>query len=264
MKLRAKALAVAGFYAYVLTVAKIKVALGFVGAVYIGRDYVFFTVSKQIQSSHRFNAAGNDSGSLVLEVGRTHMRGILFSVYSSKAFVEFRDEATGKAVPKRKWTEEMKTAAASHIASAAKPPHVFKLTIIGWICAALVVAVFASLIYDSVKGPEPMPAAYTALAAKPEVGDRYFGSYETYKNKDGKMVHSGTGFCWFKVVGVEGDQYVMARSTEVSPHSRPQEELNSESFADESLKMKITEQQGYAMRMQADDGSIKVDFSAKK
>ena len=71
------------------------------------------------------------------------MRGIFCSVYSAKAFVEFRDEATRQIVPKKKWSAEMQAAAASHIASADKPPYIFKMTKIGWICLAAIVVLLS-------------------------------------------------------------------------------------------------------------------------
>ena len=229
-----------------------------------GIEAVFFIVSKQIQSSHRFSASDDTSGGMVLNVCRTHMRSILCSVYSSKAFVEFRDEATNKALPKRKWSAEMQAAAASKIAAADKPPHIFKLTIIGWVCAALVVALFASLIYDSLKPSAPLPQEYTALLETPAEGDIYFGSYDTYKDKGGKLTFSGVGFTWFKIVGVDGDTYAIARSTDVSHTSRPKETLKNDTFAPEAVKMKITEQHGYDMRMQTEDGLMKIYFTGKK
>ena len=233
---------------------------------------MFFVISKQIQSSHRFGTQGNaaqtgssnSAGGMILEVGHTCMRGALFTVYSAKAFAQFRDEASNKIVPKRKWTAEMQTAAASKVASAAKPPFIFKLTMLGWVFAAVVVALFCYLTYSSMKPAAPMPAEYSMFEKAPAKGDRYFGSYENYKGSRDKRIPSSVGFSWFKVVGVEGDRYLVAQSTDVSPSSRPKEDMNSEDFASESVKMKITEQHGYDMRMQTEDGLMKIYFTGKK
>ena len=77
-----------------------------------------------------------------LDVCRTLMRGAVFSVYSAKAFVEFYDEATRRLIPKKKWSEEMKAAAANQIASAEKPPFIFKVTKLGWVFLAAIVVLF--------------------------------------------------------------------------------------------------------------------------
>ena len=98
----------------------------------------------------------------------------------------------------------------------------------------------------------------------PAVGDIYFGSYDAFKVSGGKLVPNGVGFCWFKIVGVDGDRYEVARSTDVSGFSRPKEELKNETFAPEAVTMKITEQQGYALKMKTDDGTMQVYFMAKK
>ena len=225
---------------------------------------MFFLISKQIQSSHRFDTPNNSSDRLMLDVCRTNMRTALFSVNSSKAFVEFRDEATRKVLPKRTWSADMKAAAAREVASAGKPPFVFKLTIVGWVFAAAVVALLGFLTYDSLKSPPPPSPEFAAMLETPAVGDIYFGSYDAFKERDGKLVPNGVGFCWFKIVGVEGDRYDIARSTDVSSNYRPKEELKNETFATEAFKMKITEQQGYALKMQTDDGTMKVYFTDKK
>ncbi|MDX3917418.1 MULTISPECIES: hypothetical protein [Olivibacter] len=72
------------------------------------------------------------------------------------------------------------------------------------------------------------------LVEAPAAGDIYFGHYEAYKGK-GTPIGAKIGYGWFKVVKVEGEDYYLARNTEMNKGHKPKEQLNSTDFETESM-----------------------------
>ena len=128
----------------------------------------------------------------------------------------------------------------------------------------LLIAVFGFIAYDSVKPPLPQPAEYTAMEQAPAVGDIYFGHYEQYREK-GTPVGAKIGFGWFKVTKVEGNDYYLALSTQMSKTYLPKEELNSADFETENLPaVQVSEQTGYNLRFKSADELTEVYITDKK
>ncbi|MFD2556603.1 hypothetical protein [Sphingobacterium tabacisoli] len=227
---------------------------------------MFFVINKIEQASHktdRLQNPKNPSNPMVLGIYRTESRTALFHVYSKKAYGEFWDDTERKKIASRDWTSEMKGFANQKVAEAPKPPFIFKLTIVGWIFVALMIATMGLIIYQETKAPAPKSAEYIAMEQAPAVGDIYFGRYEAFK-ESGDRIASGIGFGWFKVIQVEGNVYHIARSAEMSKTHKPKEELNSTDFESEGTPAKITEQAGYMINMKAVDGKMEIYFTEKK
>ncbi|SFO18223.1 hypothetical protein SAMN05421741_12437 [Paenimyroides ummariense] len=227
---------------------------------------MFFVINKIEQVSHRTDGLHNpkkSSNPMVLGIYRTQSRTALFTVYSKKAYGEFWDDVERKKIASRYWTFEMKALAKQKVAEAPKPPYIFKLTIIGWIFVAIMIATMGLIVYQETKPPVPKSAAYVAMEQAPVVGDIYLGRYEVFKEA-GERIASEIGFGWFKVIKVEGDMYYMAKSTEMSKTHKPKGELNSTDFETESTPVKITEQVGYMINMKATDDKMEIYITEKK
>lgn len=228
---------------------------------------MFFVINKIEQTSHRTDGLQNPKNPgnpMVLSIYRTQSRTALFTVYSKKAFGEFWDDVTQKKISNRLWTSEMKAIVKQKVSEAPKPPFVFKLTIVGWIFVLLIIAFFGMLIYDSNKPPLPKSAEYVAMEKAPVIGDIYFGHYEIYKEK-GTPIGAEIGYGWFKVVKVDGEEYYLAKSTEMNKGYKPKEQLNSNDFETESMPaVKLREQTGYNVRFKSIDDLTEVYITDKK
>lgn len=227
---------------------------------------MFFVINKVEQAVHRTDGLHNPknpSKPMVLGIYRTQSRTALFTVYSKKAYGEFWDDETQKKIANRYWTPEMKAFARQKVAEAPKPPYIFKLTIVGWIFVAIMIATMGLIVYQETKPPVPKSAEYVAMEQAPVVGDIYLGRYEAFKEA-GERIASEIGFGWFKVVKVEADVYHMAKSTGMSKTHKPKEELNSTDFETEGTPVKITEQAGYMINMKAIDGKMEIYLTEKK
>lgn len=227
---------------------------------------MFFSISQVEQAVHNVQNLRNPldpAHPMVLGIYRTHSRTALFNVYSKKAFAQFYDTVDRKKLANRHWTPEMKHFARQKIEETSKPPYIFRMTIVGWIFITLMVATLGLIIYESTKPPIPKSAAYVAMEQAPKAGDIYFGRFEGFK-ESGQRIASELGFGWFQVVKVEGDQYYMAKSTEMSKTHKPAAQLNSTSFESEATPVKITEQAGYMINMKAMDGKLEIYLTDKK
>jgi hypothetical protein len=227
---------------------------------------MFFSVSKIEQTAHRVTGISNPKNiqnPMTLGIYRNLVRTALFSGYSKKSFSEYWDDTERKKISKRLWTAEMHDFARRKEEAAPRPPFIFKLTVVGWLFVLCIVAMLGLTIYESVKPDTPKTAAYIAMEAAPAEGDIYFGHYESFRQA-GDRVASGLGFGWFKVIGVEGDLYYIARSTEMSSSHKPKEQLNSSDFETEGIPVRITEQHGYMINMKSVDEKTQVYITEKK
>lgn len=227
---------------------------------------MFFAISKIEQASHPADGLQNPqdpSHPMVLGVYRTLMRTAFCSVYSKKAFGEFWDGTARKTIPKGRWTPEMKTFARQKVAEAPRPPFIFKLNIAGWIFVLLVVTFFGFMAYNSMKPPVPQPAEAVAMGKKPAVGDIFFGHFETYKEK-GNPLGIKTGYGWFRIDKVTGEDFYIAKSKEMSKAHKPKDQLNSSNFETEHMQLKLLEQTGYNLRFKSADGLTEVYITDKK
>jgi len=195
---------------------------------------------------------------MVLVFLRTEMRMAVCTVNSKKAAGEFRSLSTGKAISRRLWTAEMKAYYQTKSVEVPGPAFVFRITILGWIVALLVVAVFGMIIYDEVKPPLPKSAQTIAMEQKPAVGDLYFGHFEAGQGTGDRL-----GFGWFKVLKVQGDTYYIAKSTNMSKISKPKEQLDNSTFEPEGTPVKITEQAGYLINLKSADQGLEIYFTDK-
>ena len=207
----------------------------------------------------RFQNPQTADQDMVLMFLRTEMRMAVCTVHSKKAAGEFRTLSTGKVIPRRLWTAEMKAFYQAKLSEVPRPPFVFKMTIMGWIVALLVVAVCGMIIYDGMKPPLPKSAETIAMEQKPAVGDLYFGHYEAPQGTVDRL-----GFGWFKVLKVEGDTYYIAKSTNMSKTSKPKEQLDNSHFEPEGTSVKITEQAGFLINLKSVDGGVELYFTDKK
>lgn len=196
---------------------------------------------------------------MILVFLRIEMRMAVCTVNSKKAAGEFRSLSTGMVIPRRLWTAEMKDFYQVKSSEVPRPLFVFKMTILGWIVALLVVAVLGMIIYDGMKPPLPKSVETVAMEQKPAVGDLYFGHFEA---------RQGTGDClgfgWFKVLKIQGDTYYIAKSTNMSKISKPKEQLDNSTFEPEGTPVKITEQAGYLINLKSADQGLEIYFTDKK
>jgi len=228
---------------------------------------MFFVINKIEQGAHRNDQLQNPKNSgnpMVLGVYRQLTRTALFSVHSKKAFGEFWDESTHKKIARRFWTSEMKAFANQKIAEAPKPPYIFKLTVVGWLFCLLMLTVMGMIVYQEMKPPTPKSAEYAAMEKAPVAGDVYFGHYEIYKEK-GTPVGAEIGFGWFKITKVDGSDFYLAKSTDMSKTSKPKEQMNHIDFeADELPVVQLSEQTGYNIRFKSADGLTEIYITDKK
>src|SRR5690606_2183057 len=227
---------------------------------------MFFAIDKIEQSAHHTDMLQNPKNpgnTMVLGIYRNKIRTALYIVNTKKTYGEYWDKVHNKKIPKRLWTPEMKVFYREKALEAPKPPYIFKMTIIGWIFALLMMGVLGMIVYNEVKPPLPKPAEYVAMEQAPVGGDVYFGRYEIYKEKGNPLGMDGR-FGWFKILKVDGDIYHSAKSTEMNSAHRPKEEMNSTSFESKSLPpVKLTEQTGYNIRFKSDDGLTEIYITDK-
>ncbi|WP_433903494.1 hypothetical protein [Sphingobacterium puteale] len=228
---------------------------------------MFFVISRIELAAHRNDSLQNPKNSenqMILGIYRQFTRSALFSVYSKKAYGEFWDESTQKKIARRLWTFEMKSFANQKIAEAPKPPYIFKLTIIGWIFCLLMLTAMGMIVYQEMKPPLPKTAEAVAMEKTPAVGAIYFGHYEIYKEK-GTPVGAEIGFGWFKITRVDGSNFYLAKSKDMSKTSKPKEQLSNADFeATELPVVKLSEQTGYNIRFKSADGLTEIYITDKK
>lgn len=228
---------------------------------------MFFVINKIEQAIHRTDGLynpKNPSNPMILGIYRTQSRTALFTVYSKKAYGEFWEDGTRKRIANRYWTPEMKVFARQKAAEAPLPPFIFKLTIVGWVFVALVIATMGLIVYQETKPPVPKSAAYVAMEQAPVVGDIFFGHYEKYKEK-GTPIGAEIGFGWFKIVKVESSDFYLSKSTEMSKTSKPKEQLNNSNYETETLPaLQLSEQTGYNIRFKSADGLTEIYITDKK
>ena len=119
---------------------------------------MFFNVDKIEQEIYSVDGLQNPkdkNNPMGFGLYRTFIRTLMFRGYSKQAFGEFWDDATGKLIPRRLWTTEMKAFAMEKVAGVSKPPFVFKMTIAGWIFVVLIIALFVFLAYEEFKTSIP-------------------------------------------------------------------------------------------------------------
>ena len=119
---------------------------------------MFFNVDKIEQEIYSVDGLQNPkdkNNPMGFGLYRTFIRTLMFRGYSKQAFGEFWDDATGKLIPRRLWTTEMKAFAREKVAGVSKPPFVFKMTIAGWIFVVLIIALFIFLAYEEFKTSIP-------------------------------------------------------------------------------------------------------------
>lgn len=222
---------------------------------------MFFSIQQYEAARFRVDFFQNPqtaTGEMSLVFLRTEMRMAVCTVHSKKAAGEFRDLATGKVMPRRLWTAEMKAFYVTKSNEVPPPPFVFKMTVLGWIAALMVVAVFGMIIYDELKPPLPKSAKTIAMEQTPAAGNLYFGHFEALPGAGDRI-----GFGWFKVVKVQGDTYYIAKSTDMSKTSKPKEQLGSTDFEMDGTPVKITEQASYMINLKSIDGGIEFYFTDK-
>ena len=119
---------------------------------------MFFNVDKIEQEIYSVDGLQNPkdkNNPMGFGLYRTFIRTLMFRGYSKQAFGELWDDATGKLIPRRLWTTEMKAFAREKVAGVSKPPFVFKMTIAGWIFVVLIIALFVFLAYEEFKTSIP-------------------------------------------------------------------------------------------------------------
>ena len=205
----------------------------------------------------------NIDNPMTLAIVRTQSRTAIFTVNSKKAAGEYWDDIDRKIIPNKNWTPEMKDFANQKIQETPAPAFVFKFTIVGWVFLAVILSLFAYLVYDSVKPEASMPAEYVSMEKAPQTGDIYFGRFEAYPDSNNK-IPSEVGFGWFKITNVEGDTYTISKSTEISKAHKPKEQMNNATFESSGTPAKITEHEGFMLNLKSTDGKMEIYFTDKK
>lgn len=228
---------------------------------------MFFVVSKTQQATHpvdpRLPNPKNPGNPMTLRTYRTQARWAVATVNSKKVAAEFYDSVTNQKIPRTAWSVHMKAFALEVADAVPKPPFVFRITVIGWIAVALLVVGFGGLAYQEFK-PVEQTAEQIAMEQAPAAGDVYFGRFENAPEPGSLAASSGLGFGWFQVVGVDGDTYLVAKSTDMSPAYQPKEQLASTDFENESVPTTIVEQEAWGITLEAVDGSVTFSFTDKK
>ncbi|MFD1770248.1 hypothetical protein [Sphingobacterium suaedae] len=200
---------------------------------------------------------------MALTFYRNQVKTAFYTVYSRKPFGEYTVGATGPLIPKRSWTAEMKLFYQEKKKEVPGTPFYFKMTLVGWLFAVLVVGFFCYLTYSSLKPPLSKSVETMEMAQTPSVGDIYFGHFETYE-EPGNALTATIGFGWFKVLQVNGNQYNLAKSTDMHKTSKPKEQLNSTAFEAQGIPSVLTEQEGYMIHFKSTDGKTTFYITDKK
>ncbi len=227
---------------------------------------MFFILDKIEQASYhsdRLQHPEAHKGAMVLYLYRNYMRTAICKVYSKKPYGEFWDQESKKKIARRHWTKEMQDFCAQKLQEAPAAPFIFRFTLLGWLFLLLVIATFGLIVYDGVKPPLPKTAAWTAMEAKPQVGDVYFGHFETYKEA-GTALGAKIGFGWFKVEAIDGALYTIVKSKEMTKVWRPKAELDSVNFEDRGMDLHLLEQTGYTIRFKSPDQRTELYITDKK
>ena len=228
---------------------------------------MFFSIRKIEQGTYyndKLQNPKNSDNPMVLVVFRQLTRTALFSIHSKKAYGEFWDKTAQKKIARRMWTSDMKAFVQQKTTEAPKPPYIFKITVVGWLFILLTVAAIGLIIYEEVKPPAPKSIEYVAMEKAPVVGDIFFGHYEIYKEK-GNPLGAEIGFGWFKITKVDGNNFYLSKSTEMSKTSKPKEQMNHTDFETGDLPVvKLSEQTGYNIRFKSVDGLTEIYITDKK
>jgi len=229
---------------------------------------MFFSIQQNHLSTFKTDGLENPKNpgnDMELALFRTEGRTFFHTSHSKQAFGEYWDVVQGKKIPKRFWTAEMKAYYTQKAQEAPKPPFFFKITPIGWIFLLASVGFLGYLIYDGNKAPLPKSEVVIAMEQSLAEGDIYFGHFEEYKDSEQLgRISSGLGYGWFKVVKVEGETYHLVKSTEMSKHHQPKEQLDSINFATETIPAKIKEKGTYSIRLLSLDGNSEFYFDDKQ
>lgn len=219
---------------------------------------------QQLDASHLKHPTTGD-GPMVLNLFQREARTAFFVSRNKRTYSQYITHGKGSVVPRRKWTDEMKSFAHQELGKLPAQKGEFRVTIIGWLFLLLAFGVLGYITYDGLQAPARKKAfeeRQVEMAAVNQ-GDIYFGNYRTYKEK-GNVLGSEGGFGWFKITKIEGDKYHIAKSVEISRAHKPKEQMNSTDFEQQASIVKAKELEAYSKIFISEDGLQEFNFQDKK
>lgn len=219
---------------------------------------------KQIDANHLGNPKSPDTP-MVLDLFQRETGTAFWVVKNKKVFTQFLETPSGKTIPKRKWTDKMKTFAQSEIEKMPPQKGRIKVTIFGWLFLLFAFGTLGYLVYEGLQAPKKAAKFQERMteAATVREGDIYMGRIEVYKEKGNPLGMKGD-FGFFKVVKINGDTYQIAKSVEMSKTAKPKEQLNSTDFEQEAIAVKAKELEAYQKSFVSEDDLIEIYLSEKK
>ncbi|WP_461532305.1 hypothetical protein [Sinomicrobium sp.] len=208
----------------------------------------------------------NPGNHMLLDLFQRETSTAFFVTKNKRVYFRYIETATGKTVPRRKWTEPMKTFAQRELEQIPLQKSVFRLTVVGWIFLLGALVLFGYLAYDGlVAAPERTEQHEKRRAELTQLhpGDIYLGRIEVYKEKGNPLGMQGEFGC-FKVVSIDGDTYHLAKSIEMSKTARPIEQMNSSDFEEQTIEVKAKELSAYYKTFASEDGLTQISFREKK
>ncbi|MBC9795231.1 hypothetical protein [Sinomicrobium weinanense] len=220
---------------------------------------------KKIDATHLKNPKNPDKP-MLLNLFQREGRTVLYVLKNKKVFPQFINTSTGLSIPKRRWTEEMKTFAQQEVEKVPPQKGGFKVTVFGWLFLLAVVGMLSYIVYDGLIGqPQRMKKfeQREAEMARVNEGDIFLGRIEVYKEK-GSPLGMNLEFGCFKVVNIEGDVYHIAKSIEMSKTAKPLNQMNSTDFEQEAFVVKGKELGAHHKTFASDDGLTEISFRERK
>lgn len=219
---------------------------------------------KQIDANQLENPK-NLGTPMVLDLFQRETGTAFWIVKNKKVFTRFLEIPSGKTIPKRKWTDKMKTFAQSEMEKISPQKGRIKVTIFGWLLLLFAFGTLGYVAYEGLQAPGKAAKFQQRMAKASTVheGDIYMGRIGVYKEKGNPLGMKG-GFGFFKVVKINGDTYQIAKSVEMSKTAKPKEQLNSTDFEQETFAVKAKELEAYQKSFVSEDGLVEIYFSEKK
>ncbi|PRD45480.1 hypothetical protein [Sphingobacterium haloxyli] len=219
---------------------------------------------KQIDANQLENPK-NLGTPMVLDLFQRETGTAFWIVKNKKVFTRFLEIPSGKTIPKRKWTDKMKTFAQSEMEKISPQKGRIKVTIFGWLLLLFAFGTLGYVAYEGLQAPGKAAKFQQRMAEASTVheGDIYMGRIGVYKEKGNSLGMEG-GFGFFKVVKINGDTYQIAKSVEMSKTAKPKEQLNSTDFEQETFAVKAKELEAYQKSFVSEDGLVEIYFSEKK
>lgn len=204
----------------------------------------------------------NPGNQMILVFYRSYFSTAFYTGYSKNAAPSYYDRVTDKFIPKRKWSDGMKSYVKECEPHIRQAPFRLKPTIFGYIFILAFIGFFAYLVYDTVKPNPYQQERVSKLSEAMHGGDLYFGRFT--EKDPGTGAPKSSGFSWFKVMDAGEGSLLIAKGREKSTTAKTSMEMNSTDFDTETVPMKLIRQESYQIDLVSEDGSLEVSLTEKK